>query len=111
MARYEPGNTASSSAPPGSVLRNHPVQFANVHARHAIARVQIAYSNPDLTSRFAELQIAGEIVTRVAFPPTGKTGASYVWIQAKFKPGNSGNILTFSTNCDPGPIIRSISVQ
>ena len=111
MTRYEPGITAPGSAPPGSVRRDHPVRFANVHARQAIARVQIVYSNPDSTSRFAELQIDGETVTRIAFPPTGKTGASYVWIQAEFKPANSGDVLTFSTNCDPGPVIRSISVQ
>ncbi len=112
MNHYEPGRAAAhGSQVPGSVLREHPVRFANVHAREPITRIRIAYSNPDSKPRFAQLQVDGKVVTRIAFPPTGSNGAGYVWIQSRLNSGNSGNVLTFSTACDPGPVIRSISVQ
>ncbi len=113
MTRYEPVKAvgAPGSAAPGDVLRGHPVQFANVRAREPMARIQIAYSNPAPKARFAELQVNGEVVTRMAFPSTGKNGAGYVWIQAQLKSGHAANVLTFSTNCNPGPILQSISAQ
>ncbi len=111
MTRYLPNKPARKSLAPGSVVPDHRVQFVNVHAREAMSRIQIAYSNPDPKPRFAELQVNGEVITRIAFPFTGRTGAGYVWIQSMLKPGGPANILTFSTDCAPGPVIRSISVQ
>jgi hypothetical protein len=113
MTRYDPAHPAGAGKPGtrGSVLREHPLQFANVHAREPFARIRIAYLNPDAKPRFAELEVDGKVITRVAFPPTGTHAASYVWIQAKLKAGSSGSDLSFSTDCDPGPVIQSISVQ
>ena len=43
-----PANRRCGAPPrPGSVLRGHAVHFANVHAREPMARIRIAYSNPD----------------------------------------------------------------
>lgn len=113
MTRYIPGQVAVAhqSKVPGSVLRRHPVQFLNVNARQPIARIQITYNNPDSNPRFSELQIDGDTVTRIAFPPTGRNTAGYIWIESKLKAGNSWNVLTFSSNCEPPPLIQSISVQ
>jgi hypothetical protein len=112
MNRYLPGNSAANnSADAGSVLRNHPVRFSDVHTRAPMARIRIAYSNPDPEPRFAEFEVDGEVITDIAFPPTGKNRAGYVWIQSKLKTGDSGNVLIFSTHCDPGPVLRSISVE
>ncbi len=113
MNHYEPGRAAEADGDQalGSVLRQHAVRFADVHAREPIARIRIAYSNPDSKPRFSQLQVNGEVATRIAFPPTGNNGDEYVWIQSRLKSGSSGNLLTFSTDCDPGPVIRSISVQ
>ncbi len=104
-ATYQPSEAA------GEVLRTHPVRFADVRARPGLARIQIVYRNPGPKPRFATLQVNGEVVTTVAFPPTRTNPASYVWIQANLNPGDSGNTLDFSTDCDPGPVIQSIAVQ
>ncbi len=106
-----PAATYKPSEPTGEVLRTHPVQFVNVHARSSVARIQIVYRNPDPAPRFATLQVNGEVTTTVAFPPTRTSAAEYVWIQANLNPGESGNTLDFSTDCDPGPVIQSITVQ
>lgn len=99
-----------SPAEAGAVLRGHPVRFANVHSQSRIARVQIAYRNPDPAPRFAELRVNGQTATRIAFPPTGKT-AGTIWIQSVFDRDHGSNVLDFSTTCDPGPAIQSIAVQ
>ncbi len=113
MTRYEPGEAGSgnASATRGIVMPGHSVRFANVHAQEQIGRIQIAYSNPGPKVRFAELQVNGEVITNIAFPPTGRAGEGYVWIQSELRSGEAGNDLTFSTYCDRGPDIRSISVQ
>jgi hypothetical protein len=112
MTRYTPGaSAATGSGEPGSVLQDRPVQFANVHTREAMARIRIAYSNPDSKPRFAELQVDGEVITHLAFPPTGKSKAGYVWVQSPLATGDSGNVLIFATHCCPGPVIQAISVQ
>lgn len=111
MTRYVPEKAARGVADAGSVLRDHQVRFINVHAREAMARIRIAYSNPDSKPCFAELQVNGEVITRVAFPFTGRTEEGQVWIQSKLNPGDSRNVLTFSADCGPDPEIRSISIQ
>ncbi len=113
MTRYEPvqAGGAGGSEPAGTVLQGHAARFANVHARGAMARIRIAYRNPDSKTRFAELLVNGEVVTSVAFPPTGENAARYVWIQAKLEPDGNANALAFSTDGEPGPVIQSISVQ
>jgi hypothetical protein len=113
MRQYAPAKAAEAQGAEvaGSVLRDRPVRFAGVQARGPFARIRIAYSNPDSRQRYAELQVNGEVVTRIAFPSTGSNGAGYVWIQSKLESGGSGNVLVFSTDCDPGPVLQSISVQ
>ncbi len=104
-AAYKPSDAA------GEVLRTHPVRFVNVHARSSLARIQIVYRNPSPKTRFASLQVNGEVITTVAFPSTRTNAAEYVWVQANLNPADSGNTLDFSTGCDPGPVIHSIRVQ
>lgn len=114
MTGYEPGAATTGSAPAarGDVLPEHPVRFTKVHAaQDGMARIRIAYSNPAAKARFAELQVNGAAITRIAFPPTKGVGAGYVWVQSELKSGSAGNDLTFSTYCDRGPSIRSISVR
>jgi Alpha galactosidase A/Alpha galactosidase C-terminal beta sandwich domain len=111
MAHDEPSGPRGTPSARGAVLRRHPVRFANVQARAPMTRIQILYSNPDSASRYAELRVDGQTATRIAFPSTGKSGAGYIWIQSALDPGPSKNELEFSAECDPGPVIHSISVQ
>ena len=77
-----------------------------------MARVRIAYVNPDKTPRFAELRVNGRTATKIAFPPTGSEEAlGAVWIESQLDRSGANNVLSFSTNCDPGPEIVSISVE
>lgn len=93
-----------------SVLKEHPIRFANVHAPGPIARIKIAYNNPSPETRYAELRVNGQLRTRIAFPSTTKNGG-YVWVQSTLESGDSGNDLTFLSDSAPGPVIQSISVQ
>jgi Alpha galactosidase A/Alpha galactosidase C-terminal beta sandwich domain len=111
MTRYEPSGTEGTSTSRGAVLRQHPVRFMKVHARAPMARIQIAYSNPDPAPRYAALQVNGELVTRIAFPSTRKNGAGYIWIQSPLDANSSANELEFFNDCESGPVIHFISVQ
>jgi hypothetical protein len=97
--------------------RNHPVSFTQVASRVPMARVRIAYINPDKTPRFAELRVNGRTATRIAFPPTGSEQAvGAVWIESQLDRSGANNVLSFSTSGDPGPAnsgpaIVSISVE
>jgi hypothetical protein len=108
--RYWP---AKAAAGPSGDSRIGPrrIQFLNVRTRNPFSRIRIAYSNPASEPRFAELQINGQVITHISFPPTGKSEAGYVWIQSKLNSEPSGNSLTFSTRCGPGPVIEAIFVQ
>jgi hypothetical protein len=111
MTHYEPSGSQAASASRDAVLPQHPVRFMNVHAHATIARIQIAYSNPDSVRRYATLRVNGEVVTRVAFPSTGKSGAGYIWIQSPLDAHSPGNELEFSNNCERGLVIHFIAVQ
>jgi hypothetical protein len=92
------------------VLKDHQLSFNHVGSRMRVARVEIAYTNPGPTTRFAELRVNGQIATRIAFPPTGSTIGA-VWIQSVLDGVGADNMLSFSAVCDPGPVIDSISVE
>ncbi len=109
VSRFEPRNAGGTTE--GSVLRGHPVEFANVHAHGAMTRIRIEYSNPDAQPRYAELHVNGEEATSIEFPPTGKNETKYVWIQTTLATGDRGNVLTFSTDWEPGPVIHTLEVE
>jgi Alpha galactosidase A/Alpha galactosidase C-terminal beta sandwich domain len=100
--------TSGQSLP---AAKNPPVKFAGVTSRFPVARMRIAYSNPDRAPRFAELRINGGIATRIAFPPTGKDATGTVSIESHLDTNGAKNILTFAFPSDPGPAIQSISLQ
>jgi Alpha galactosidase A/Alpha galactosidase C-terminal beta sandwich domain len=112
MTRYDPSRREQpgGGAQPGVALQDHAVRFDNVEGRGAMARVRIAYANPDSSPRYAELRVNGRVATRVAFPPTGNALGG-IWIAAALDRNGPDNMLTFSTGCDPGPFIRSILIQ
>ncbi|MGB6690873.1 MAG: alpha-galactosidase [Terracidiphilus sp.] len=88
------------------------VSFTHVASRSHVAVVQITYSNPDKAARFAELRVNGQVATRIAFPPTGNSGAlGTIAIEALLDRTGSNNVLAFSSPCGPGPDIESIAVQ
>jgi hypothetical protein len=97
----------------GTILQpNHPVSFTQVASRVPMARVQIAYINPDNTARFVELRVNGRTATKIAFPPTGSGQAvGAIWVQSQLDRSGAKNVLEFSTDCGPGPAIVSISVE
>jgi hypothetical protein len=77
-----------------------------------LALIQITYTNPDKTPRFAELRVNGHAATRISFPPTGSgKGKGSIWIQAILHPDGASNVLAFSAPCNLGPDIESISVE
>jgi hypothetical protein len=103
----EPGVTIGQT-----VERNHPVNFIHVASHFPMARVRIAYMNPDRTPRFAELRVNGRTATRIAFPPTGsEQDVGAVWIESQLDRPGANNVLSFSTSGDPGPAIVSISLE
>jgi hypothetical protein len=112
MRHYKPpvqGTAAGTQ--PGAVLRDHPVRFENVEGRGVMTRIQIIYSNPDQVARYAKLRVNGQVPTIIAFPPSGKNGPGKVWIQAKLDRKGAENLLDLSADCDPGPIVDSLSIQ
>jgi hypothetical protein len=113
MVHYEqqPLSGAAADTRPGAILRQHPVRFENVEGRGEMARIQIVYTNPDQIARYASLRVNGQGATVIAFPPSGKNSPAMVWIQAKLDRSGTENLLEFSSDCDPGPVVDSISVQ
>jgi hypothetical protein len=93
------------------VLRDHPVRFENVEGRGVMTRIQINYRNPDQVARSAKLRVNGQVATIIAFPPSGKNGPGMVWIQANLDRRGAENLLDLSADCDPGPIVESLSIQ
>ena len=102
--------TVYSAAAGAAPTKGHSITFAHVATPAPIARIQIAYMNSEKATRFAELRVNGRIATRIALPPTGGTAGS-VTIQSVLDRTSANNELEFSTPCDPGPAIESISVQ
>ena len=86
------------------------VNFTHVAAQAPMARIQIVYTNPDKTTRLAELRVNARIATRIAFPPTGGASGA-VTVQALLDQPGANNRLSFSTAAEPGPRIQSIAVQ
>jgi hypothetical protein len=103
---------ASAAGESGGMLveRDHPVRFTNVASSVPMARIRIAYANPDKTPRFVELRVNGRAATAIAFPSTGGEHA-VLWIQAALDRTGANNVLSLSTNGDPGPTIESIAVE
>ncbi|MGP8251916.1 MAG: alpha-galactosidase [Terracidiphilus sp.] len=104
-------NGAADSPIPRASAQQHAVRFDHVLGRGAVARILIAYTNPDSVPRYAELRVNDEDVTRIAFPSTGKSSAGQIWIQSVLARKGPENVATFSDVCAPGPIIHSIVVQ
>jgi hypothetical protein len=114
MMHYKPPVPVQGTAAgtqPGAVLRDHPVRFENVEGRGAMMRIQIIYRNPDQVARYAKLRVNGQVATVIAFPPGGKNGPEMVWIQAKLDRRGAENQLDLSADCDPGPVVDSLSLQ
>jgi hypothetical protein len=108
--QYQPSSKQAGSAPSGAVLREHGVRFEGVQGHGSMARIEIDYSNPDSAPRYAELHVNGQVATRIAFPSTGASGSGTVWVESLLDSTGTENVLTFSTDCEPGPVIQSISV-
>ena len=113
MRHYKPLSVQGSMAGAqlGAVLREHPVRFENVEGRGEMMRIQIIYTNPDQVVRYAKLRVNGQIATIIAFPPSGQNGSGMLWIQARLDRKGAENLLDFSADCDPGPVVDSISLQ
>jgi hypothetical protein len=89
-----------------------PLNFTHVASRARVARIQIAYTNPDKKPRFAELRVNGQIATRIAFPSTGSGNATgMVTIQSLLELTGPNNTLSFSTPGNSSPQIKSISLE
>ena len=112
LITYKAAGAGKQLAGSVTVQRAQPLSFTHVAATARVARIQIAYTNPDKAPRFAELRVNGQLATRIAFPPTGIVNATgTIWIQSLLDRTGAENVLTFSTPCDPGPGIESISVE
>jgi len=114
LATYTPAGVGKQEAGSQAVLlrKGQPIDFLHVASGAHMARIQIAYTNPDKATRFAELRVNGQIATRIAFPPTGNNNiVGIVTIQSLLDRDGAENELSFSSSCDPGPAIQSISVE
>ena len=104
--------TTYSASAGGDARKGQDISFTHVSSRSPMARVRIAYANPDRAARYAELRVNGNSATRIAFPPTGSSSEPRaVWVQAPLDRAGDGNVLNFSPLGDPGPVIESIAVQ
>jgi len=93
-------------------VQAHAVRFNNVKSTSHFARVEVTYTNGDKETLLAELRVNGRIATRIAFPPTGSGSAEgRITVQSLLDRNGSDNILTFSTDGDRGPTIKSIAVH
>lgn len=109
---YAPDGSGTGMANGTIMRRNRLVNFTQVASHVPMARVRIAYINSDNVPRFEELRVNGRTATRIAFPPTGSDPAvGTVWIESQLDRPGTNNVLSFSTNCDQGPVIVSISVE
>jgi hypothetical protein len=64
-----------------------------------------------IASMAAKARPAGEVVTHIEFPPAKRMERAAVWIQTVLASGDTGNILTFSTDCQPIPVIHALYVD
>jgi hypothetical protein len=88
------------------------LNFTHVASRARVARIQIAYTNPDKKPRFAELRVNGQIATKIAFPSTGSGKATgMVTIQSLLDLTGPNNTLSFSAPGNSAPEIKSISLE
>jgi hypothetical protein len=88
------------------------LSFSRVYSRARITQIQIAYTNPGIVPRFAELRVNGQVATRIAFPPTGSDDTKgTIWIESLLDRTGANNVLSFSAPSDPGPTIESISTE
>lgn len=109
MTRYPP-SVSSESAAGSNVTKNHELVFSRVSSRFPMAPIEMVYTNPGPSTRFAELRVNGQDATRIAFPSTsGAVGA--VWIEAPLDRSGAQNELRFSAVCEPGPAIRFIALE
>jgi hypothetical protein len=112
IVRGSEGKMTTYTAGGATVQRGRPVSFTQVASRVKVARIQIAYTNPDKEPRFAELRVNGRIATRIEFPSTGNNGTvGAIWIESLLDRAGAKNELSFSVAGDPGPAIESISVE
>ncbi len=113
IVRGSEGKLTTYAAGSGvNVRKSQEVSFTHVASRVSMARVRIAYTNPDKAPRYAELRVNGQIATRIAFPSTGSGSApGAIWVEALLDRAGANNVLNFSPVCDPGPGIESIALQ
>jgi hypothetical protein len=109
LTTYTP--TAAGKPQSGAdVQRDRPVSFTRVASHAQMARIRVAYTNPDKATRFAALRVNGRTATRIAFPSTG-SNVGAIWVESLLDRTGAENELIFATICDPGPGIASIAVQ
>jgi hypothetical protein len=96
--------------PDGGACHECEVTFIHVASHAPWARVVIRYINRGNTPRYAALRVNGQIATAIAFPPTGPESGSVSIMALLDRPGAT-NVLNFSTDHDPAPLIESIAVE
>jgi hypothetical protein len=114
LTSYRAGGSGSQATGEHGVTigKDQPLDFTNVASRARIARIRVTYTNPDRGPRIAELRVNGQVATRIAFPPTGSDNtAGTITIESLLDRAGANNVLSFSTSCDPGPSIESISLE
>jgi len=113
IVRGSEGKLTTYAAVTGAdVLQGQEVSFTHVASRVPMARVRIAYSNPDKAPRYAELRVNGRIATRIAFPPTGSGSTlGAIWVEAPLDRNGANNVLNFLPLSNLGPRIESIALQ
>ena len=109
MTRYRP-DASSRAAASRALEKNHELVFSRVSSRFPTAAIEIVYTNPGPSTRFAELRVNGQDSTRIAFPSTGGA-AGAIWIEARLDRTGAQNELHFSAICEAGPAITSISLE
>jgi hypothetical protein len=105
-------NSTYKEEGPAAARSGREVRFGHLASHAPIARIEIAYTNPDKTPRFAELRVNGRVATRIAFPSTGGSGTRGVLsIQSLLDRPGEKNELVFSAGAGPMLSIESISVR
>jgi hypothetical protein len=94
-----------------STLKTEPLVFRNVASGTRTAPIRISYSNRSKGLQSAELRVNGQAATRIAFPPTGGDAPGSIWIEAVLDLDGARNTLSFSSEGELGPEIKSISIH
>ncbi|GAB3981518.1 hypothetical protein GCM10029978_082670 [Actinoallomurus acanthiterrae] len=97
---------SGNAPPPAGVLRIDHV----IAPRPGDYTLKISYVNSDPANRYAYLTVNDDAPVKLAFPTTGSNATNVAVARVRLKPGSVGNVLRFSNDDGPAPVIDTVAV-